>query len=169
MLGQHQVSFSSPILLVIQLNRPSSVVAGDEAELIATATALPKVTGAYPLLDPTLSNSNSSSSKSKDSFDIMHSWGNLSPMWSLPADTWGVGSASPLMPECCELSQVHLLHRHGARYPSGDSSIAEFGEKLNNATVSGTGFTAKGDLAFLNTWMNKLGAELLTPFGRQQL
>lgn len=26
--------------------------------------------------------------------------------------------------------QVHVLHRHGARYPTGDSSVASFGSKL---------------------------------------
>lgn len=31
------------------------------------------------------------------------------------------------------------------------------------------GWTATGPLSFLNTWTYKLGGELLTPFGRQQL
>ena len=81
--------------------------AGDEAELMATATALPKLEGSFPLLDPTLANSTDST------FDVIKSWGNLSPMFSVDAGTWGLPDASPLVPEGCELTQVHLLHRHG--------------------------------------------------------
>ena len=42
--------------------------------------------------------------------------------------------------------------RPGARYPTLDSATATFATKVQNATVNGTGFTATGDLAFLNTW-----------------
>lgn len=38
---------------------------------------------------------------------------------------------------------------------------------MHNATVTG-GYNATGALSFLNTWTYKLGAEYLTPFGRQQ-
>lgn len=31
------------------------------------------------------------------------------------------------------------------------------------------GWNASGDLSFLNSWTYKLGEEILTPFGRQQL
>lgn len=37
---------------------------------------------------------------------------------------------------------------------------------MHNASL--TGFTAHGALSFLNQWTFKLGAELLTPFGRKQ-
>lgn len=39
---------------------------------------------------------------------------------------------------------------------------------MHNATQAAGGFTASGPLAFLNDWTYKLGAELLTPFGRKQ-
>ena len=84
-------------------------------------------------------------------------------------DSLGLPDASELVPEGCEIRQVHLVHRHGARYPTSGSPPAAFATKLHNATVAGTGFTATDDLGFLNTWKYKLGAELLTPFGRQQL
>lgn len=38
--------------------------------------------------------------------------------------------------------------------------------KLHRAS---TGIKAHGPLSFLNTWTYKLGTEVLTPFGRQQL
>lgn len=60
-----------------------------------------------------------------------------------------------------------LLYRHGARYPTSGAAPATFAQKLHNATRNGT-LTFSGDLAFLGDWTYKLGAELLTPFGRSQ-
>ena len=61
--------------------------------------------------------------------------------------------------------------RHGSRYPSFGATTSKFADEIhaaaNNATTGG--FDAKGPLAFLNSWTYNLGAELLTPFGRQQL
>ena len=62
----------------------------------------------------------------------------------------------------------HLLYRHGARYPTSGSAPYTFAAKVRNATMSAGGYSATGALAFLNDWTFKLGAELLTPFGRQQ-
>lgn len=62
---------------------------------------------------------------------------------------------------------MHLLYRHGARYPTSDAGPAIFAQKLHNATKAG-GFSTSGDLQFLSEWTYKLGAELLTPFGRSQ-
>lgn len=98
---------------------------------------------------------------------MLSSWGNLSPWQSVKS--FGLPKASPRIPDGCILNQVHLLHRHGARYPTGDSSISAFAAKVNAAANSDTGFEASGPLAFLNTWKYKLGAEILTPFGRQQM
>jgi hypothetical protein len=39
---------------------------------------------------------------------------------------------------------------------------------LHNASTSSNGFNVTGELAFLANWSYKLGAELLTPFGRSQ-
>jgi hypothetical protein len=84
-------------------------------------------------------------------------------------DSFGLPWAAPQIPDGCDLQQVHLLHRHGARYPtSGGGGPASFAAKIHSA-ASGNGFTAKGSIRFLNTWTYKLGAEILTPFGREQL
>ena len=129
---------------------------------IQTAPAISPVDGIYPLVAPAAFNSN------VKEFDVLGYLGNLSPMKSVPS--FGLPEASPNIPEGCELSQVHLLHRHGARYPtSGDTSgPAAFALKIHNAATNG-GFCATGSLEFLNTWKYKLGAEILTPFGREQL
>jgi hypothetical protein len=90
-------------------------------------------------------------------------------MFSLPPGTFGLPDASPLVPEGCAINAVNILHRHGARYPTSGSPPAAFAAKLHAAANTAAGFSASGPLDFLNTWTYKLGAEVLTPFGRQQL
>lgn len=61
---------------------------------------------------------------------------------------------------------MHWLQRHGARYPTSNPlGPAGFAKRIGAAK----GWKAGGKLAFLNHWDYKLGAELLTPFGRSQL
>ncbi len=80
---------------------------------------------------------------------------------------YGLPDASPLIPAGCDIVQVHLLYRHGARYPTTGAAPSSFAQKLLNATQA-RGFSVTGELAFLSDWTYKLGAELLTPFGRSQ-
>lgn len=42
-------------------------------------------------------------------FSPILSWGNLSPRSSLDADTFGLGKATPVVPEQCTLDAVHLV------------------------------------------------------------
>ncbi|GAA5996362.1 hypothetical protein JCM5350_006834 [Sporobolomyces pararoseus] len=98
--------------------------------------------------------------------NIAEYWGNLSPAYSVSSSKYGLDSATPRIPENCSITQVHIYFRHGARYPTTGSAPSAFAEKLHNASLSG--FSASGNLSFLNNWTYKLGAELLTPFGRQQ-
>ena len=89
-------------------------------------------------------------------------------MFSLPPGTFGLPYASPVVPEGCSIDAVHILHRHGARYPTSGAPPSAFAAKIH-ASATGTGFSASGPLTFLNTWTYKLGTEILTPLGRQQL
>ncbi|KAI0715319.1 phosphoglycerate mutase-like protein [Earliella scabrosa] len=136
---------------------------GDEAWVVETAPAAPLKEDFYPLVQPAVAET----SMKNNSFNPVRYWGNLSPWWSVGGD-WGLPDASAIVPTGCELTQVHILHRHGARYPTSGSTSSEFAAKIHAAATS-TGFKASGPLAFLNTWTYKLGAELLTPFGREQL
>lgn len=128
-------------------------------------------------------------SNASDDFSVFKQWGNLSPWYSVNSSFYGLPKASPLVPENqgCEITQVHYLYRHGmyllpplpqtdevcllihlgARYPTSGSLPTTFASELVNATKAGT-VNATGPLSFLNTWSYKLGAELLTPFGRLQ-
>jgi hypothetical protein len=102
----------------------------------------------------------------QSSFDITKYWGNLSPQYSVRSSAYGLPDASPLAPEGCEITQVLLLYRHGARYPTSGAGPSTFAQKIANATK--TGLSVSRDLDFLSNWTYKLGAELLTPFGRSQ-
>ncbi|PVG01496.1 phosphoglycerate mutase-like protein [Serendipita vermifera] len=112
------------------------------------------------------------SKKSKHKFNVLHHWGNLSPFHSVPPDSFGIESSTGAeVPPSCTLKGAHILHRHGARYPTGWSAYAAPGGLASRLRAAGLGgnLTASGALSFLNTWTYKLGTEVLTPFGRQQL
>jgi len=149
--GQRPVS-----LLIIHFSNTQSTSAGDEANAIATAPAVAKVESVFPLVQP------DTSDHQGESFDIMQHWGNLSPFNSVK--TFGLSNASARIPKGCELTQVHLLHRHGARYPTNGSAPSAFASRLHAAASSGTGFNASGPLDFLNTWTYKLGADILSTY-----
>ncbi|EGG09376.1 uncharacterized protein MELLADRAFT_77108 [Melampsora larici-populina 98AG31] len=131
--------------------------AGSEPFAAVTAKVPPQLESYFPLVPP-------QSNKSND-FDPIRSWGYLSPFQSLPHDTFGLESATAKVPPTCELEQVHMLHRHGARYPTSSKEPAGFANRLKAAK----GYKATGQLEFLNNWKYGLGIEILTPFGRNQL
>lgn len=105
-------------------------------------------------------------------FDHM---GPLTPYKSAPG--FGVDNAryrdvSALMHDAagqptCTVDQVHILHRHGARYPTAGSPVHAI-QRLAAARDAGS-VTFNGPLAFLQSWSYQLGGELLTPPGRLQL
>ncbi|KAG2369438.1 hypothetical protein BDR07DRAFT_1477047 [Suillus spraguei] len=133
---------------------------GAEPAAIITAIPFSKIENAFPLSEPKSANGKDSS------FNVMRHWGNLGPMYSV--ESFGLPDASPTIPEGCGINAVHLLMRHGARYPTSGSGSAQFATDLN-AAASNKSFSATGELEFLATWTYKLGAEILTPFGRDSL
>ncbi|KAJ7291916.1 histidine phosphatase superfamily [Mycena rebaudengoi] len=145
--GPNEVGYAGPTLT------------GDEAAAIATAPAVALVDSVFPLVIPSTSEKNSR-------FDVLQHFGSLSPFRSV--DSLGLPDASARVPEGCRITAVHLLHRHGARYPTTGGSPSAFAAALNAAATT-TGFNASGPLTFLNTWTYKLGAETLTPFGRSEM
>ncbi|KDQ12410.1 hypothetical protein BOTBODRAFT_34385 [Botryobasidium botryosum FD-172 SS1] len=144
---------------------------GAEPALVATAPAYPLHEGAPNLLVPKPLG-HGTSSRPGGNFDIAKHWGNLSPWFSVPSSSFGLESASPNPPETCSVIGLHLLHRHGARYPTSHAipeGPALFATRLHNATLAGKPWVATGSLSFLNNWTYKLGAAVLTTFGRHQL
>ncbi|KAI9726363.1 MAG: hypothetical protein M1828_001637 [Chrysothrix sp. TS-e1954] len=75
----------------------------------------------------------------------------------------GLGVDEYPLPAGANITQLHMLSRHGSRYPTSQPSIA--GKLVNNTGK----FKTSGKLAFLNTWTYKLGAQILVPVGKQEL
>jgi len=104
-----------------------------------------------------------------EDFDSTRYFGNLSPSRPISSITYGLPQASHVTPDGCQVVQVHLLLRHGARYPGRSSSLNDFVEKIREATSSPEGFEANGSLEFLRKWTYNLKTDTLTPFGKSQL
>ncbi|KAJ5157224.1 phosphoglycerate mutase-like protein [Penicillium canariense] len=96
--------------------------------------------------------------------NIFHLMGDLSPYFS-PEEGFCVDEYP--LPRGANITQMHLLQRHGARYPSSSEGLDSWGAGIVNATAKGTVF--QGELEFLNDWSYKLGKEILVPKGRQEL
>lgn len=144
---------------------PGPTPTGVEPAAIQSAKAYPYNEGnafSFPLVAPQPKGSDAES----PAFDITKYWGNLAPWYSLRSSDYDLADASPLIPDGCDVTQVHLLYRHGARYPTSGAGPEKFAQKLANATK--TGLSVSGELSFLSQWQYRLGAELLTPFGRSQ-
>ncbi|KAG2159736.1 histidine phosphatase superfamily [Suillus bovinus] len=133
---------------------------GAEPAAIATAIPFSKAENAFPLSRP------NSADGADIAFDVMRHWGNSAPMYSV--ESFGLPGASPIIPEGCGINAVHLLMRHGARYPTSEFGLSHFASKIHTA-ASKQGFNVTGDLEFLATWTYKLGVEILTPYGRDSL
>jgi hypothetical protein len=71
------------------------------------------------------------------------------------------------LPRGAEIVELHMLHRHGARYPTSSEGVVGLGEKIVNSTTKGQHF--EGPLGFLNDWRYRLGAEILVPVGKMEL
>lgn len=155
-------SYASLFPDAAQVGFPGPTPTGAEAQAIATAPAAALNLVAYPLVAPS-----SKYTTSGPAFNPMHYWGNLGPWYSVQG-AFGLPDTSPQVPEGCQLEQAHLLFRHGARYPTSGSSPSQFAATLHSAATGSSGVSATGPLEFLNTWTYKLGAEILTPFGRLQ-
>ncbi|KGO48221.1 Histidine phosphatase superfamily, clade-2 [Penicillium expansum] len=98
-------------------------------------------------------------------FDMKTSWANLSPYTD--ASGFNVSKGFPLE---CELSQVHVLHRHAQRYPTqwplDGEGMENFAQKLINYTKKYPNKKiGSGSLAFLDDWEYMLGLNTLLPTG----
>ncbi|KAG0144274.1 hypothetical protein CROQUDRAFT_660242 [Cronartium quercuum f. sp. fusiforme G11] len=148
---------------------------GAEPSLIENAVQ-PMLNSHFPILDfnsdhPLHQTQQTNQTERVDSNEVsrppIYEWGNLSPMYSLPPQTFSIQHGPGILGGC-KVEQVHLVHRHGARYPTGGTSLPAFGRRIQAAQTNHQ-LHAKGALEFLNQWNYQLGAEVLTPFGRSQM
>ncbi|KAK6829127.1 hypothetical protein RU639_003461 [Aspergillus parasiticus] len=97
-------------------------------------------------------------------FNITNSWANLSPYKE--ADGFGVPKG---VPRGCELSQVHVLHRHAERYPESPwfdgEGMETFSKKLKNYSRDHNVSVGTGPLVFLKNWKYLLGRDILLATG----
>ncbi|KAJ5201744.1 uncharacterized protein N7498_006407 [Penicillium cinerascens] len=98
-------------------------------------------------------------------FDMKRHWANLSPYKD--ANSFGVPNG---IPEGCELSQVHVLHRHAERFPTNypldGEGMQDFAAKLSNYSKKHPGkAVGTGPLKFLNNWKYILGSDILMETG----
>lgn len=108
------------------------------------------------------------SQDSAGSSDIFRNLGTTSPYHSAD-DLFPETANYTKLPDQCSVEQVHILHRHGARNPTGDSSAPfKFAQAVQAAKSNNT-LNANGPMAFLNTWNYTLGVETLAPQGAQEL
>lgn len=145
-----------------QVGFPGPTPTGAEPLAIATAPVAALNYDTYPIIAPSEQYAGAG-----PAFNPMYYWGNLGPWYSV-GGAFGLPETSPQIPAGCDLEQVHILFRHGARYPTAGSSPGVFATALHAAATNGRGFSATGPLEFLNTWTYKLGTDVLTPFGREQ-
>jgi hypothetical protein len=119
-------------LFPTQVGFPGDTLTGAEAFLVATAAAYPTDAGVDGLVDPGVAQDSGSGSPSwidesgddvidPGTFSIFQFWSNLSPFYSVPKGAFGLQS-TPDVPSGCTIKGVHILHRHGARYPGGPST-----------------------------------------------
>ncbi|CAK3999640.1 3-phytase A [Lecanosticta acicola] len=110
-----------------------------------------------------------------DNGNIFQMQGQLSHYFPNPS---GFGVSEYSLPANASIVQLNMLSRHGARYPTTGAGATVLAQKIlnftSNSPAAASGFTSgsrtfTGPLAFLNTWKNQLGAEILTPVGKQEL
>ncbi|CCM03468.1 uncharacterized protein FIBRA_05601 [Fibroporia radiculosa] len=155
--GRHDSYFPGPS----EVGFPGPTATGSEAAAIATAPAAALNLDTYPIIAPSVRYSGSN-----PEFNPMRYWGSLTPWFSV-GDAFGLPNTSPQVPDGCELDQVHLLHRHGARYRTPMPGANDSDSGLPSV-IGRPHFKASGPLQFLNTWKDLLGEEILTPFGRDE-
>lgn len=100
--------------------------------------------------------------------DVHGNFGPYTP-WR-PSNLFPETAAYKKVPDQCEIKQVHILHRHGARYPTDglDDGPGLLGAMVMNTTRNNT-FKATGDLEFMNHWNYSLGQAILVHQGAQEL
>jgi hypothetical protein len=98
----------------------------------------------------------------KKNANIYELHGELSHYFPNP-DGFGVDEFP--LPAGANISYVHMLSRHGSRYPTTGAGAPMLADKLKKASST---LKATGSMSFLNTWTYKLGAEILVHVGKQE-
>ncbi|RMD41713.1 hypothetical protein DV735_g3388, partial [Chaetothyriales sp. CBS 134920] len=105
-----------------------------------------------------------------DITQIQKYWGEITPYHENDEDYFGVQDVG--IPAGCQVEQVHLLERHGSRFPTGSESDGtndqRFADKVANWTSVNSTQPFTGPLSFLNTYEYQLDASYLVARGAAQ-
>ncbi|KAK9458186.1 histidine phosphatase superfamily [Dipodascopsis uninucleata] len=100
-------------------------------------------------------------------FNMKQSWGSLSPYYETGAQWRGISESAGrqmygLPNDQCRFQQVHIIHRHAERYPTGGAL-----EKIRKAARKFEMMTAPpaSELSWISTWNLTLNDELLLSSG----
>lgn len=139
--------------------------------MLTPILSLAAIAAASPAAVRRQSSSSSSSTPITDITYIQKHWGQITPYYDNNETYFGVNSTG--LPDSCQVEQVHLLSRHGARFPTGfyddGNNDVNFAEKLQNFTSAHHNASFSGELSFLNGYQYNLGSGLLVGEGAAQL
>ncbi|KAG1849295.1 phosphoglycerate mutase-like protein [Suillus subalutaceus] len=130
-----------PSMFPSSVGYPGPTQAGAEPGVAATAPSYPLHSGLVHLVSPTRFSQDNAKAGTKD-FDIFRSWGSLSPWYSIQRGKFA--------PDTCNITGVHLLHRHARGTGPG-------GFALN--------VTATGPLSFLDDCCTTSGVSMRMRYG----
>ncbi|KAG2034416.1 histidine phosphatase superfamily [Suillus americanus] len=142
---------------------PGPTQAGAEPGVAATAPSYPLHSGVVHLVSPTRF---IRTTRRRTSIFSVAGESYLRGTPSNVENKFGINSGSEA-PDTCNITGVHLLHRHGARYPADYSSGTGSGMFASKLNRNAENVTATGPFHFWTT-----GEEMQarsTPFGRSQL
>lgn len=132
--------------------------------LVATASASPT------FLHRRQDSNNASTTLLTDLSIISQHWGQITPYFENNETYFGVNDTG--LPDSCQVEQVHLLERHGSRFPTGfyddGANDANFAEKLQNFTTANASAEFAGPLSFLNGYSYTIGSGYLIGQGAVQ-
>ncbi|RMZ80309.1 hypothetical protein DV738_g2808, partial [Chaetothyriales sp. CBS 135597] len=110
--------------------------------------------------------------RNKSRMLIQKYWGEITPYHENDEDYFGVQDVG--LPAGCQVEQVHLLERHGSRFPTGSESDGTNDERFAAKVANWTSVNSTellpftGPLSFLNTYEYQLDASYLVARGAAQ-
>lgn len=132
---------------------------------------LPALTASSPLPPRQRRQTDNSSQPLTDLHLIQQYWGQITPYADNTEDFFGISDVG--LPDGCQVEQVHLLQRHGARFPTGGfddgGNTENFAAKIFNWTQANSSEEFTGPLSFLNSYQYQLGESYLVGTGASQL
>lgn len=135
-----------------------------------TLAALAVTAAASPAALASRQSGSSSANLLTDINVIQKYWGQITPYFDNNETYFGVSDTG--LPNSCQIEQVHLLERHGSRFPTGGyddgGNDVNFATRLQNLTAANATAKFTGPLSFLNGYRYNLGSGLLVGEGAVQ-